>query len=374
MRNPAAAALGVAITSCLLLPASAWAVIDVDAGDDVTLECESEDGAEYTLNGSGPDLEGIEVEWTTDPLVALDNPETLTPTGEFGLGDTIATRTATTDSDNGSDDVKVTVEDTTSPVVRATAEPFYLWPPNHEMEEVRVRLRIRDRCTDEDDFEVKLIRATSSEPDNSTGDGNTVNDIQGDNIGTDDRRVLLRAERKGNGDGRVYRLVYRVTDAEGNSTEAVAKVYVPHDASDLKDLIDDIDDGHGGFEPICPRPRDALDEFEEALPSPRHFATERACARGCKAWGRGCRGIVRGTRHCVRSEIRSLVKLHDLMCREDENRDSSRRCRDRVREGRRHDEDELKITIRGADDSCRDEADSCEARCERYFEIEPFDD
>ena len=93
------------------------------------------------------------------------------------------------------------------------AEPFYLWPPNHSMHEVEVRVRVRDRCSGEDDLEVELVDVLeSNEPDNGTGDGNTTNDIQGADIGSDDRDVMLRAERAGNGNGRVYTLTYRVTD------------------------------------------------------------------------------------------------------------------------------------------------------------------
>ena len=62
----------------------------------------------------------------------------------------------------------------------------------------------------------------SDEPDNGPGDGNTDNDIQEADPGTDDRNFLLRSERSGNGDGRVYTIAYSVTDCSGNSTPAVA--------------------------------------------------------------------------------------------------------------------------------------------------------
>jgi len=40
---------------------------------------------------------------------------------------------------------------------------------------------------------------------------------------------LLRAERAGTGDGRVYTITYRAIDAAGNSAEASCVVTVPHD-------------------------------------------------------------------------------------------------------------------------------------------------
>ena len=59
--------------------------------------------------------------------------------------------------------------------------------------------------------------------------GNTDGDIQGADVGTDDRDFALRAERSGPGDGRTYTAVYQVTDHAGNVTRADALVIVPHD-------------------------------------------------------------------------------------------------------------------------------------------------
>jgi len=46
---------------------------------------------------------------------------------------------------------------------------------------------------------------------------------------TPDGEALIRAERNGNGSGRIYELIYSATDASGNSTPASAVVTVPHD-------------------------------------------------------------------------------------------------------------------------------------------------
>jgi hypothetical protein len=73
-----------------------------------------------------------------------------------------------------------------------------------------------------------LESVTSSEPDNGLGDGNTVNDIQGAALGTQDLGVLLRAERSGKGPGRTYTLTYTATDASDNETSASGQVVVPH--------------------------------------------------------------------------------------------------------------------------------------------------
>ena len=66
---------------------------------------------------------------------------------------------------------------------------------------------------------------TSDEANNSGGDGNTTNDIV---IAPDCKSVQLRSERSGNGNGRVYTITFKVTDASGNVATATAKVTVPH--------------------------------------------------------------------------------------------------------------------------------------------------
>ncbi len=124
----------------------------------------------------------------------------------------------------------VTVVDTAPPVV--TLKPtIELWPPNHRME----TLTLADLATVEDDCEGELdlsdagaiIDIYSDEPDNSTGDGNTTNDI----VIVDNHTFHVRAERKGNGNGRVYGVRFEVTDSSGNTVETTAFVHVPHDQS-----------------------------------------------------------------------------------------------------------------------------------------------
>jgi hypothetical protein len=75
---------------------------------------------------------------------------------------------------------------------------------------------------------ISLVSVTSNEPDNGEGDGNTDRDI----IVVDDFNFRLRAERSGNGDGRIYTITYKVTDACGNSTQASVMVMVPKSQRD----------------------------------------------------------------------------------------------------------------------------------------------
>jgi hypothetical protein len=64
---------------------------------------------------------------------------------------------------------------------------------------------------------------SSNEPDNGLGDGDTANDW----VITGPMTVQLRAERAGNGTGRVYTITVRCTDAAGNSSERTVTVSVP---------------------------------------------------------------------------------------------------------------------------------------------------
>jgi endo-1,4-beta-xylanase len=78
---------------------------------------------------------------------------------------------------------------------------------------------------------------TSTESDNGIGDGNTVDDAlppaggnSGVGPGDASQDHLLRAERSGTGDGRVYTIdVDAKFDAGANDCQAEFKVYVPHD-------------------------------------------------------------------------------------------------------------------------------------------------
>jgi hypothetical protein len=120
----------------------------------------------------------------------------------------------------------VTVADTVAPQISATPSADTLWPPNHELVPVTVTVAVTDRCDPSASFE--LVSVTSNESDDGPGDGDTVADIQGATIGTPDTAFLLRAERSGQGSGRVYTIVYRATDASGNAALATAYVRVPH--------------------------------------------------------------------------------------------------------------------------------------------------
>ena len=121
----------------------------------------------------------------------------------------------------------VNVVDTTSPVLVVSVTPEVLEPVNGKLRDVTVQLSAVD--TIDPDVTIELVSVVSSEPDDGIGDRATVDDIQGADMGTADTLILLRAERAGNGDGRVYTLTYRAVDDAGNETLVSVDVLVPHD-------------------------------------------------------------------------------------------------------------------------------------------------
>jgi hypothetical protein len=127
------------------------------------------------------------------------------------------------------------------PDISVTVSPDTLWPPNHKMVDITATVTVSDICDVAPS--VVLTSVTCNEPDDAkgkpwdiqdstSGDGSTVSDIQGADIGTMDYEFQLRAERAGKGDGRIYTIVYTVTDASGNSASASATVVVPLDVGE----------------------------------------------------------------------------------------------------------------------------------------------
>jgi hypothetical protein len=131
----------------------------------------------------------------------------------------------------------VTVGDTAAPTLQVTLSPNLLWPPNHELITVGATIVASDSC--DANPVVSLASITSSEPDNGLGDGDQPNDIQAVGggpipFGTDVRSFLLRAERSGSGNGRVYTITYSAKNAAGNSVSVSAQVIVPGDGDPIR--------------------------------------------------------------------------------------------------------------------------------------------
>jgi hypothetical protein len=209
-----------------------------DAGPDTVVECTSAAGTTVHLDGSGS-TDPDSTPGTNDDIVSFRWFEDFgLPTQTLlGVGETLdvvlphGVHTITlevTDSagHTDTDEVVVSIVDTEPPDASLTLTPNVLWPPNHKLTTIVATLTVSDGCCPHPS--VTLVSITSNEPDEGTGDGNQPNDIQDADFGTDDRVFRLRAERSGNGSGRVYTVTYRVEDCHGNFTEISGEVRVPH--------------------------------------------------------------------------------------------------------------------------------------------------
>ncbi|HZN02017.1 MAG TPA: beta-propeller fold lactonase family protein [Candidatus Polarisedimenticolia bacterium] len=127
----------------------------------------------------------------------------------------------------------VTIGDTRPPeILLLAADPEILWPPDHRLVPVRLRLEARDACFEA--AEARLLDVTSSEPDDAPGggDGRTVGDIVPGSSGEGEWALVLRAERLRPGPGRTYRARFVVADAAGNERQATIEIAVPRSAPD----------------------------------------------------------------------------------------------------------------------------------------------
>jgi hypothetical protein len=136
----------------------------------------------------------------------------------FPVGTTTVTATATNAAGVASCTFTVTVNDTEAPVISAiSATPDHLWPPNHKFRDVTVNYSSSDNCSG-------AINCGLSVTSNEEVGGKAP-----DWIVIDDHHVMLRAERNGNGDGRIYTITATCTDAHGNSSSRSTTVTVAHD-------------------------------------------------------------------------------------------------------------------------------------------------
>ncbi len=189
--------------------------IPVDENCQANITPEDVDGGSYD-----PD-EGDTITLSIDNIGSLplgENWVSLTVTDESGKSDTCQ--------------ALVTVIDTTPPEISVSVSPNTLWPPNHKMVDVGFSFEVSDIC---DPDPAVSIEVTSDEP-TATAPGAGGSKHAPDAEVTEDGRVLLRAERSGKSDGRVYQLTVTATDACDNSSSESVSVKVNHDKK--KEAID----------------------------------------------------------------------------------------------------------------------------------------
>lgn len=210
-----------------------------DAGLDQVLECMSPAGAGTMLDARGsshPEGDTMTYQWSA-PGIVFDDPTSSTPAATFPLGATVVTLAVSDGTWEKRDTVIVRVADRTPPALQVALSPNVLSPPRHQLVPIEAIVTAVDRCDTAP--RIILTGISSNEPDDGQGDGDTTDDIQGEEPGTLDRSFQLRAERSARGTGRVYTVVYRVTDAHGNATEAAAEVRVPLATTGFAGLVFD---------------------------------------------------------------------------------------------------------------------------------------
>jgi hypothetical protein len=101
-----------------------------------------------------------------------------------------------------------------------------VWPPNHKMVAWNPIVTVTDAVSS---ATFKLVAFYSNENDGGKGDGHTDDDMTGWTLNTPDTSGFVRAERSGDGHGRVYTLKYLATDLAGNTASCSLSLTVPHD-------------------------------------------------------------------------------------------------------------------------------------------------
>ena len=219
------------------------------------LECTSSNGAPAVVQSTVSDADGdaLMVIWTVNGLpVATNivasglstNAVTLSLSAQFGFGTNDLTVGVTDDGTNVvMCSTTIVVVDTTPPVIEEiSVNPSTLWPPNHKLKPVQVRVRATDACGPVT-WEITSIE--SNEAIDGRGDGSTSPDW----VITAPHKASVRAERAGPGTGRIYTLHVGASDMAGNATNTTITVRVPHDRGngrayhDKHDFEDDDDQG-----------------------------------------------------------------------------------------------------------------------------------
>lgn len=212
-----------------------------NAGDDQT----KNEASVVMLDGTASsDSDGdpiIHYAWSqvSGPTVNLSDPASATPTFTAPAtgpgGATLEFSLVVSDAELTSEPALVTINvlNLNDPPLCTAARPSraLLWPPNHKMVPIGIT-GVAD--PDNDQVRITITGVTQDEPLNGLGDGDTSPDamLQGET-------VLLRAERSGKGNGRVYLITFTAADTTGGSCTGTAVVGIPHSMKSGESPVDD---------------------------------------------------------------------------------------------------------------------------------------
>ena len=198
------------------------------AGPDQILECDSFLGAHVTLDGalsSVPPEAATTFTWSNGFGTALgQTADVVLPLGSHDILLTLLDARGFT----GTDGMRITVVDTTPPVIQSIDLPVScLWPPQHKYVKFALGTDVIVNAVDLCDatLHARILNVTSNQPDNGLGDGNSTSDVLFGEGG-----ACLRAERTGRGgEDRIYTVTVEVSDDSGNSTTGSTQIRVAHD-------------------------------------------------------------------------------------------------------------------------------------------------
>ena len=209
-----------------------------DAGPDQTRD----EGSVVQLDGSGssdPDGgDALSFQWSQlgGTPVVLDDPTAASPSFDAPPvapgGEDLIFRLTVTDDDpvnplsSAPDGVVIHLRNINDPpsCALAAADPDSLWPPNHKMKPVGI-VGVSDADSVYNTVTLAVTGVTQDEPVNGQGDGDSSPDAviqDGDPADS----VLLRAERAGGGNGRVYVIGFTADDGF-ESCDGAVRVTVP---------------------------------------------------------------------------------------------------------------------------------------------------
>jgi predicted extracellular nuclease len=178
----------------------------------------------WDTNGDSlADTNGTAAYGTTVPATASFVVE-----GSYTLSFTITDK----DGANSSDAVVVTVLNQAPVCTAAVPSSAAIWPANHSMVPVSIS-GITD--PEGDAVVISITTIFQDEPVNGAEDGDTGPDAQG--IGSN--TTLLRSERVGTGNGRVYHISFTASDGHGGTCSGQVLVGVPINQSNQGAAVDD---------------------------------------------------------------------------------------------------------------------------------------
>ncbi|HMK16038.1 MAG TPA: Ig-like domain-containing protein, partial [Methanomicrobiales archaeon] len=132
--------------------------------------------------------------------------------------------------------VSITVVHENQPPVVNPGAAACLWPPNHKFADVPIT---GATDPDGDTLTYTITKIMSDEPAAAvTGAGGKTHAPDASGVGTG-IATLLRTERSGNNNGRMYTISFIADDGMGGSSAGTMKVCVPHDQSQKCQCIDD---------------------------------------------------------------------------------------------------------------------------------------